>query len=85
MWHIYILECKNKTLYTGATNDLERRLQAHRDGKGAKYTRIFGVKRLVHQESCPDRSAALKREAQIKRLTRTEKLKLIKNKFKRAR
>lgn len=76
-WVVYILECKDGTLYTGITDDLQRRLKAHNDGKGAKYTRGRGPVRLRHQELCADHSAALRREIEIKQLSRQEKLALI--------
>lgn len=75
-WYVYILRCKDDTLYTGMTDDLDRRLAAHRAGKGAKYTRGRGPLELVYHEVCADRSAALRREYAIKRLTRQEKLAL---------
>lgn len=75
-WYVYILRCKDDTLYTGITDDLERRLEAHRAGKGAKYTRGRAPLELVYFESCPDRSAALRREYAIKHLSRQEKLSL---------
>lgn len=81
MHTIYILKCKDKTLYTGYTNNLEKRLIAHNQGKaGAKYTRSRRPVQLVYQESKRTLSAALKREAAIKRLTRKEKIKLLKTK-----
>ena len=70
---VYILRCGDGTLYTGCTNDLPRRLQAHQSGRGAKYTRSRLPVELVY----PDRSAALRREAAIKRLDRRRKLALI--------
>ena len=73
---IYILRCGDGTLYTGCTNDLPRRLQAHQSGRGAKYTRSRLPVELVY-EAVPDRSAALRREAAIKRLDRRRKLALI--------
>lgn len=78
MWYLYILRCKDNTLYTGITTDVEKRLEAHRAGKGAKYTRGRGPLELVYTEECGDHSASLRREAEIKRLSREEKLKLIK-------
>ena len=77
-WHLYILRCGDGTLYTGITNDVEKRLDAHRTGKGAKYTRGRSPLELVYREECGDHSDALRREAEIKRLPREEKLKLIK-------
>ena len=79
MWYLYILRCKDNTLYTGITTDVEKRLEAHRSGKGAKYTRGRGPLELVYREECGGHSAALRREAEIKGLTREEKLKMIKN------
>ena len=77
-WHVYIIECKDRSLYTGITNDLPARIKKHKEGLGAKYTRSRGVKKLVHKENFKTRSAAARREAKIKRLTRTEKIELIK-------
>ncbi|WP_419012273.1 GIY-YIG nuclease family protein [Dysosmobacter sp.] len=74
---VYILRCGDGTLYTGCTNDLPRRLRAHQSGRGAKYTRSRLPVELVYQEAVPDRSAALQREAAIKRLDRVRKLALI--------
>ena len=76
-WKLYILRCGDGTLYTGITTDVEKRLEAHRSGKGAKYTRGRGPRELVYSEECGDHSAALKRELEIKALTREEKQKLI--------
>ena len=75
-WYVYILRCKDGTLYTGMTDDVPRRLAAHRAGKGAKYTRGRTPLELVYREECTDRSAALRREIAVKRLTRQEKLNL---------
>ena len=74
---VYILRCGAGTLYTGCTNDLPRRLPAPQRGRGAKYTRSRLPVELVYQEAVPDRSAALRREAAIKRLDRRRKLALI--------
>lgn len=76
-WYVYILRCGDGTLYTGVTDDVPRRLAVHRAGKGAKYTRGRGPLELVYQEQVPDKSAALRREYQIKRMRRAEKEKLI--------
>ena len=75
-WKLYILRCGDGSLYTGITTDVEKRLEAHRSGKGAKYTRGRGPLELVYSEDCGDHSAALKRELEIKALPREEKLKL---------
>ncbi len=78
-WLVYILECSDKTLYTGITNNLEKRLEQHNNGKdGAKYTRVRRPVKCVYQEVQKNRSEASKREFAIKNITRTEKLKLIK-------
>jgi len=76
-WKLYILRCGDGSLYTGITTDVEKRLEAHRSGKGAKYTRGRGPLELVYREDCADHSAALKREWEIKQLSREEKEKLI--------
>ena len=76
-WYLYILRCKDNTLYTGITTDVEKRLVAHCSGKGAKYTRGRGPVELVYQEELEDRAAASKREYAIKQLSRAEKLQLI--------
>ena len=77
MWYLYILRCKDGTLYTGITTDVEKRLEAHQSGKGAKYTRGRGPLELVYKEECGDHSHALKRELEIKSLSREGKLNLI--------
>lgn len=77
MYHVYILECVNKTLYTGITTDLKRRFAEHKAGKGARYTASKGVKMIRYSEAHPDRSSALKREAEIKKWPRAKKLALI--------
>ena len=74
---VYMVECADKTLYTGWTTDVDRRLKAHNAGRGAKYTRERGPVRLVYVETMPDRRTAMKRELEIKRLGRAQKLALI--------
>ena len=74
---IYILQCGDGTLYTGWTNDFEKRLRAHRSGRGAKYTKGRGPLTPVYLEYLPDRSSAARREAAVKKLTREKKLELI--------
>ncbi|MBI5070600.1 MAG: GIY-YIG nuclease family protein [Deltaproteobacteria bacterium] len=83
-WRVYVLRCRDGSLYTGATNDLEARLARHAAGKGSRYTRSRLPVRLVYQEAAPDRSAALRREAALKRLTRAEKLALVSRRRRRA-
>lgn len=77
MWYLYILQCGDGTLYTGITTDVEKRLEAHRSGKGAKYTRGRAPLEVVYREQCGTHSDALKRELEVKHLTREEKLALI--------
>ncbi|MFM8890988.1 MAG: GIY-YIG nuclease family protein [Planctomycetia bacterium] len=76
-WLVYMLRCRDGSLYTGITNDLARRLRVHETGRGARYTRSRLPVTLVYQEPQPNRSAALKREAAIKRLPRVAKQKLV--------
>lgn len=76
-WKLYILRCGDGSLYTGITVDVEKRLAVHRSGKGAKYTRGRGPLELVYSEECGSHSEALRRELEIKRLTREEKEALI--------
>ena len=76
-WIVYILECADKSLYTGITRRIEQRLAAHKDGTASKYTRGRCPIRLVYQEVVPGRSSALKREAAIKGLRRSGKQALI--------
>lgn len=75
--YVYILECKDGSYYTGWTTDVDARVTAHNSGSGAKYTRSRLPVKLVYVEPVADRSAALKREAVIKKLTRAQKEKLI--------
>jgi hypoxanthine-DNA glycosylase len=76
---VYILECSDGTLYSGWTNDLEARIATHNAGKGAKYTRSRLPVKLVHSEPARTKSEALKREQELKRMTRAQKLDLIKH------
>jgi len=75
---VYIIECTNKALYTGITNDLERRFEQHRTGQGGHYTAYNPAVRLRYFKKYRTRSAAAKRECQIKKLSRAKKLALIK-------
>lgn len=74
---VYMLRCKDGSLYTGWTNDLEHRLAMHNSGRGAKYTRGRGPLELVYSEELPDKEAALRRECAIKKLHREQKLALL--------
>ena len=76
-WYLYILRCGDGSLYTGITTDVEKRLEQHRSGKGAKYTRGRAPLELVYREECGTHSQALKRECAIKALRRKEKQELI--------
>ncbi|PYP19705.1 MAG: hypothetical protein DMD53_13520 [Gemmatimonadetes bacterium] len=76
-WTVYLLRCRDGSLYTGITNDLPRRLARHRAGTASAYTRARRPLRLVYTERQPSRSAALRREAALKRLSRAAKLALL--------
>ena len=78
-WQVYLLRCADDSLYTGVATDLERRLQQHNGelSGGARYTRSRRPVVLAYSENCDNRGAALRREAEIKRLTRTQKIELI--------
>jgi putative endonuclease len=75
-WIVYILECADRTLYTGITKDLENRIAKHAGGTGAKYTRGRGPFRVIYTELHKTKGRALKREAEIKSLRREHKLEL---------
>ncbi len=77
-YYTYMVRCSDNTLYTGYTNDLENRIMAHNEGRGAKYTRGRGPVELVYYEEYPTKEEAMSREWHIKRLTRPEKEKIIK-------
>ena len=78
IYYVYILKCRDLTLYTGYTNDVNRRLEVHNDGKGSKYTRGRLPVTLVYYEQHSNKSSAMRREAEIKKLSRQEKLNLLK-------
>ncbi|NDI35531.1 GIY-YIG nuclease family protein [Chengkuizengella sediminis] len=78
MFYVYILKCSDNTLYTGYTNDLNKRVEVHNQGKASKYTRARLPVKMVYFEQCDTKSDALKKEYAIKKLTRVEKLRLIK-------
>lgn len=83
MNYVYILKCNDDSLYTGWTNNLERRIKAHSTGKGAKYTKARLPIKLVYFDEFEDKIEAMKREYAIKQLKRREKLILINNKIKK--
>ena len=75
MWFVYILECSDGSLYTGSSNNLEKRFLEHKKGKGGHYTRSHKPIRIVYKEKLKTKSQALKREDEIKKLKRAEKIK----------
>ena len=77
MYYIYLLLCKDKSIYTGITTDIERRFKEHKNGDGGHYTRSHGATKILYIEKRATRSKALVREAAIKKLKRAEKLALI--------
>ena len=84
-WAVYLLRCCDGSLYAGATADLARRVRQHQSGRGARYTRSRLPVALVYSERARDRSAALSREAALKRLPRAEKLALVRTRGRAAR
>jgi len=82
MWFVYILLCKDGSLYTGVSNNVNQRFSDHKNGKGGHYTRSHKPVKLVYQENCGTKSEALKREAEIKSWNRNRKIKTLKLKMK---
>lgn len=78
-YSVYMVRCSNGALYTGMTTDVARRVGEHNAARGARYTRLNAPVELVWSEEHPDRSSAMKREAQIKRLSRAKKLELMRS------
>lgn len=76
-WYVYMLRCRDNSLYTGYTDNVARRAAVHNAGKGAKYTKARLPVTVVYQEECPDKSTALKREYAIKQLSKARKEALI--------
>ncbi len=76
-WYVYIIECVDHTLYTGISNDVNRRFANHCAGKGARYTRSHPPYALRYIEKCEDRKTAMKREIAVKRLPKNKKLALL--------
>jgi putative endonuclease len=79
MWYVYILECQNKVLHTGVTNNINRRIKNHKQGNGGHYTSYNRPKRILYTEEFKDKSEAKNREQQIKRWSKSKKLALIKS------
>jgi len=77
-WSVYILRCGDGTLYTGITNDLDKRIESHLNGHGSKYTRSRLPVELVYHEQAGNRSEATQRELEIKKFSREEKMKMVK-------
>lgn len=78
-WHVYIIESDDQSLYTGITTDIDKRFEQHAEGKGAKYFNGRNPVKVVFREDGHTRSSASKREAEIKKLTKKDKIKLIDN------
>ena len=78
MYYVYLIECRDGSIYTGITTDVRRRFDEHKNGRGGHYTSARKVKRLLYSEKHPTRSSALKREAEIKNWPREKKLLLVK-------
>lgn len=76
-WFLYVLECNDGSFYTGITNNMDRRLQAHQDGRASKFTRTRRPVKLLYQEPCAGRTAALVRECAVKSLPRKKKEELV--------
>jgi len=77
-WFVYIIKCEDGSLYTGYTNDLEKRFEKHKKGKGAKYTRSHKPKEIVFFREYDNKIVALKKEREIKNLAKEEKINFIK-------
>ena len=82
-YYVYVLVCEDNTFYTGYTRNVEARFRLHKKGKGARYVRLHPPKKVVYEEEFETRSEAMKRERQIKRLTHTQKQRLVSSKAKR--
>ena len=78
MWFVYVLLCEDNTLYTGSTNNLEKRFEAHKSGKGSKYTRSHKPIRIIYKEEFQTKSESLKREIEIKSWPRERKIQALK-------
>ncbi|MBR3295671.1 MAG: GIY-YIG nuclease family protein [Clostridia bacterium] len=76
-WYVYIVRCSDDTLYTGITNDIDKRIEKHNSGKGAKYTKYRAPVVLVYSEMCKDRAEASRREYRIKQMDRAHKEQLL--------
>jgi putative endonuclease len=77
MWYVYFLRCSDNSIYTGITNNLKQRLSRHSQGKGCKYTASRQPVKIIYKEKQPDKSAALKRELGLKKLSKKQKEEII--------
>lgn len=80
MYFVYLLQCSDQSIYCGITTDVKRRFREHKDGIGSHYTKAHGAEKVIYTEEMTSRSDASKREIEIKKMTREEKLRLISNK-----
>ncbi len=74
-WSVYLVLCLDGSVYTGVTNDLEKRMSAHKSGKGSKYIRAKGFSKLLAVKKCSDKISAMKEEYRVKQLTKENKIK----------
>ena len=81
MWFVYILHCLDNSYYTGITTNLEKRLIKHQSGRGGAYTQSHPPVKIIYSEQFPNRSQALRRESQVKKLTRIQKMALVDGKI----
>ena len=79
MWYVYIVECRDNKLYTGITNNLNRRVEEHNSGHGGRFTKFRTPVQLVYSQELQSKQEALKREAEIKKLRREEKMDLVRS------
>lgn len=77
MWYVYVLLCQDQSLYTGITNNIDKRFTEHKNGKGGRYTRSHKPIKIIHKEKFLTKSDALKREMEIKKWSREKKLELV--------
>jgi len=74
IWFVYLLECNDSTYYCGVTNDIDRRMEVHAQGRGSKYVNSRGFRKLLRALPCKNKSSAFKKECEVKKLKRHEKL-----------
>ncbi len=76
-WKVYVVRCRDGSLYTGISDDVRKRVEMHNTGKGARYTRGRGPVKLVYEENCGDKGKALRREHEIKKMDKSDKERLV--------